>query len=363
MNIECVKEKLLNALNKAERVVGKNMNLPILGFIILETNKNFLIIKATNIELGIEIKIPAKIEVEGVVAIPSGVLTSLLTNTTGKSVSLKLEGDLLNVSLDNNKSSIKTTNSDDFPDLPKVDGSNFKIKIKDLINGFKSVWYSASVSGVKPELSSVYLYTEDGKINFVSTDGFRLAEKSLKTKNSSFEGILIPSKNITEIIRIFDDMDEDIEIISNKNQISFLLDNVYLTSRVVDGNFPDYKQLLPKESLTEVVILKQDLLSFLKIANIFSGKFNHITFNINPQERYFKIYSKNTDIGENFSNIDATLSGESVEISFNYKYILDCLQSIETDSLVMKFNGSGKPLVIKSIPDKGFTYLVMPVNK
>jgi len=164
-------------------------------------------------------------------------------------------------------------------------------------------------------------------------------------------------------MRIFDDVDDDIKIYLIKNQIAFEYDNIYLTSRVIDGNFPDYQQLIPKEFTTEITLLKDDFMNSLKVSNLFSDKFNKITLSIKTEKKVFEIVSKNKDVGENITKVDCVLSGDDVEISFNQKYIMDCFQSINSDSLVLRFNGLNKPLVIKSTPDTGFTYLVMPMNK
>lgn len=149
----------------------------------------------------------------------------------------------------------------------------------------------------------------------------------------------------------------------SKNQIAFNGGGVYLTSRVVDGIFPDYKQIIPKNSNTQVIVLKQDLLNALKIANIFSDKFNQTTFSINPSEKIFEIQSKNNDVGENNSIVTATLSGDEVVANFNYKYIVESFNSIHADSVSLDLSGNNKPMIIKPISDASFMYLVMPMNR
>jgi DNA polymerase-3 subunit beta len=149
----------------------------------------------------------------------------------------------------------------------------------------------------------------------------------------------------------------------NKNQISFSSDNIYLTSRIIDGIFPDYRQIIPKDSTTDVVVLKQDLLNALKLTNIFSDKFNQVSLRISPKEKVFELSSSSNDIGENKTNLDAVLNGETVELGFNYKYFLDCFQSITTDSVSIKLSGASKPIVISPISDLSFTYLIMPMNR
>src|SRR4029078_7500013 len=144
---------------------------------------------------------------------------------------------------------------------------------------------------------------------------------------------------------------------------AFSYQDVYITSRVIDGVFPDYKQIIPKVVKTEVTLLKQDLVSGLKISNIFSDKFSQVIFNVLPKEKILKITTKNIDIGENVNNIDAVIKGDDLTISFNYKYIIDCFQSLDSDSITLCFSDTNKPMIIKGVSDKSFLYLVMPMNK
>jgi len=367
MYIEIIKEKLQFAVSKAEKITGKNLTLPVLNNLLLKTDNGILKVIATNLDLGIEINVSVNIKEEGEVVVPGGLLNSLISSDF-KSSKITLEtkeNNNLHFLSDNNSTLIKTQPNEDFPSIPRLkDANSFTINSKKLIKGLKSVWYSSSTSNIKPELSSVLIYPDGSNIVFVATDSFRLAEKKVVLDSPvEFEQILIPFKNIPEIMRIFDDVDDDIKIYLIKNQIAFEYDNIYLTSRVIDGNFPDYQQLIPKEFTTEITLLKDDFMNSLKVSNLFSDKFNKITLSIKTEKKVFEIVSKNKDVGENITKVDCVLSGDDVEISFNQKYIMDCFQSINSDSLVLRFNGLNKPLVIKSTPDTGFTYLVMPMNK
>jgi len=366
MKIECVKEKLHLAVSKAEKVIGKNINLPVLSCLLLETKGNNLIIRSTNLDLGLEISIPVKVEEKGKVAVPANVISSFLNNLNEeKNIFLETTESVLKIYTQTSEANIKTLPSDDFPTIPVVDSEKvIKINAKDLVNGIKSVIYSSSLSSVKPELSSVYIYTNDNSLVFVATDSFRLAEKVIKTRKSlDLNNLLIPFKNALDILKIIDNTDAEIEINSTKNQISFLFGGVYLVSRVIDGVFPDYKQILPKEEKTRVVVLKQDLINSLKISNIFSDNFNQMNISVKKDEKNIKIKTKNNNVGENTNKINADIDGDDVEVNFNYKYIADCLSSIVSDSIAMSFNGINKPLVLRGVSDKTFTYLVMPMNR
>ncbi len=366
MKIECVKEKLHIAISKAEKIVGKNINLPVLSCLLLETKGNNLIIRANNLDLGLEISVPVKVEEGGKVAVPANIISGFLNNLNDdKNIFLETTDNLLKIFTTSSEAKIKTFSTEDFPTVPMVDNEkNYKINSKDLINGIKSVIYSSSLSSVKPELSSVYIYTNDDNLVFVATDSFRLAEKTIKTRKIiDLNNVLIPFKNASDILKIIDNIDVDIEINSTKNQISFNFNGTYVVSRVIDGTFPDYKQILPKEEKTKVVLLKQDLINSLKISNVFSDNFNQMNISVKKGEKTIKVKTKNNNIGENINKIEANIEGEDIEVNFNYKYITDCLNSITSDSVTLFFNGINKPLVIKGTSDRTFTYLVMPMNR
>ncbi len=365
MKFECQIEKIKSALTSVERITGKNLTLPVLSSILWVASGKTLKLRATNLNIGIEIEIPAKIEKEGTVAVRGDVVSSLFSTIQGDSlVSFELVNSNMQMKTKSNNIILKSTSHEDFPTIPTVEGEKLTISSKKFIEGIRAVYYSASVSEIKPEIGSVYIYPHDDTLVFVATDSFRLAEKKVKIKQRlSFGGILIPFKNTAEIIKIFDGVDEDLNITIQKNQISFKTSSIYLTSRVVDGTFPDYKQIIPKDSSTQATVLKQDFIASLKTSNIFSDKFNQITITIKPKEKIFELEAKNTDIGENTTFVSGALSGENVSANFNYKYIIDCFQSIPADSLSLELNGNSKPMIIRPVGDGSFMYLVMPMNR
>lgn len=365
MKVECEIDKIKNGILLAEKITGKNLTLPVLSSILLEATNKSLKLKAMNLSLGIEIEIPAKILEEGTLAISGNSLASVFSNIIQKE-NIILEGEEGNLLIKTKKNKIKLKGMpyEDFPTIPVVAGDSFEIESKKIIEGIKSVYYSASVSDIKPEISSVYVYSKESDLVFVSTDSFRLAEKKIKLKKSIENfNVLIPFKNIAEIMRVIGENNQNINICFNKNQISFSLDNIYLTSRIIDGIYPDYRQIIPKESKTEVVLLKQDLLNALKISNIFSDKFNQLNLSINTKDKIFEFSSSNNDVGENKTYLDAVLKGEDINLSFNYKYFLDAFASLSTDSVSIKLDGPQKPMVINSVSDNSFTYLIMPMNR
>jgi DNA polymerase III subunit beta len=366
MKIECVKSKLTEVVNKTERVVGKNLTLPILSCLLLEVKNNLLTIHSTNLDLGVKVSIPVRVLKDGLVAVPGNIFHSFISQLPGEgNVTLEVVEKNLEVKTAHIKTIIKTFNPEDFPIIPSVsDPNSLKVSAKDFVKGLRSVWYSSATSSMKPELSSVYIHQTDNGVVFAATDSFRLAEKKIIVKNlRDFNPILIPFRNTAEIIRVFEEIDDPIELHISKGQISINHNNIYLVSRVVDGSFPDYEQIIPKDFKTEVTVLKQDLLNALKISTVFSDNFNQVNIKVVPSKKSFEIKTENANIGRNVISIESVVKGEELGINFNHKYIIDCFQSIEADSVTLGFNGQHKAVVIKGVGDRSFTYLVMPMNR
>ena len=230
MKIECLKDKLLNILNKASKISSsKNLNLPILNCLILEGKSNKLTVKSTNLEIGVILNMPAKVEKEGIVAVQGDILNNLIS-TLSDSKNLKIEslGEQLKIISEKSETSIKTKDHEDFPTIPQMKPESFNISVESFISGLKSVWYSCATSSIKPELSSVLFYNDGGQMIFAATDSFRLAESRLKVKvKKDFGQVLVPFKNALEIVRILEDKDGEISVGLEKNQISLSTENIY----------------------------------------------------------------------------------------------------------------------------------------
>lgn len=367
MNLEINREKLSKAIQKSEKISSKNSTLPVLSCILLQSGNGVLKIKSTNLDLGLIVTIPVKDAPEAEILVPAAVLNSFIQNLpkSDNTVNLEHKESTLSVTSKSTETRINTQPIDDFPSIPDVKSpKTFKINSKDLIKGLNSVWFSTAISSVKPELSSVYIYSSENDLIFVSTDSFRLSEKKVHTKNTGdFESLLIPYKNAVEIIRIFDDIDEEVTLFFEDDQLVIQSEEIHLVSRVIDGNFPDYKQIIPKEVKTEVQVLKEDFIQGLKLSNIFSDNFNQVIFSIMPNDGIFEIQSNSKDVGETKNSIKTKATGDNIKISFNSKYISDCFSSIKSESVSLKFNGSDRPMIIQGVDDDGFMYLVMPMNR
>lgn len=367
MKITCEKKDLVEALLITEKITGTNPTLPILNCVLLIVKDNILTIRSTNLELGIEVYIPIKSKEDGIIAVPGHIFYNTIQNTQDSEINIETQKETILIQTKHSKTVLNTQLYDDFPSLPIVqNNSTYTLKSESIVKGVESVIYSASHSTIKPELSSVYVYEHDKKIFFVSTDSFRLAEKTIqiKEKNTLNQAFLLPLRNANEILRVLNQINNiDVIIKVDNNQISFECKNIFITSRIIDGVFPDYKQIIPKDYISEVIVLKRDLLNLFKKINIFSDKFGQISIDIQPKSKIFTIHTNNSVIGKTSDSIDAVIKGESLTMSFNYRYIYDCLNSINSDSITLLFTGIGKPLIVKGVSDESFIYLVMPMNK
>lgn len=365
MKFEIHTDSLRNAVSTAVRFTEKKANLPVLGSILLSAEGGRLLLRATNLECGVEISTAAKITEDGIVAVPAAVLSGFLSNARGKIVKANLVGDVLKLEAEHTSASIRTLPHEDFPVLPRVSAEqSFLVKSQDLTKLIRSVAYCASVSSIKPELQSVMVFGEAGKLYAVATDSFRLAEKSVPLRSKgSVPQLLVPARNAAELMRIVDSVSGDVELYYSEHQLSVQTDGVYYTSRLLDGTFPNYKQIIPKTFATEVVVLREEMGTALKSLSVFADKFAQITVGIEPAQKALVLTSRNPDVGEQINTLQATISGEGASMSFNGRYLADSLQAVVGDSVRIHSNGSGKAILIKDASDDSFFYLVMPMNR
>lgn len=365
MKFETSIEQFSAAVATAARFSERRPNLPVLASILIVAESGRLLLRATNLECGIEITTPAKVSENGIIAVPATVLSGFIANAKGKSITGEVKGELFRVETERASASIKTIPHEDFPILPKVSAErSFIEKSSDLAKAIRSVVYCASTSAVKPELQSILLYGEGGKLTAVATDSFRLSEKTVTLRaGGSVPQLLLPAKNATELMRILDGASGEVEVYYNDNQLSTHVDNTYYTSRIIDGSFPNYQQIVPKSFTTEAVVLREDMSSALKSLSIFADKFSQISLTISPDTKSILLTSRNPDVGEQTSTIRATISGEELTMSFNSRYLADSLQAISGESIRIHANGAGKPILIKDAVDESFFYLAMPMNR
>ena len=365
MKITCLKNHLKEAIFLCEKITGKNLSLPILSNILISTNDRNLKLTATNLEIGIEVEIPAKVEKKGKVAVPANIISGFISNVSGEeNITLESQNNNLLLSVFNSSTLIKGQQVDDFPIIPQIgDRKEIEISANDFILGLKSVNYASSVSNIKPEIASIYVCSgKNTPLTFVATDSFRLAEKKFNYSFPELGSLLVPFRTVAETLRIFEGREGKIKLSTDKNQISIELDNIKFISRLTEGIFPDYQQIIPQKFTADVIVDKNIFTNSLKTASIFSGKLNELTIIVGSDKGSMTLKTSSADVGEHTAKIQAKATGEELKMAFNYKYIADCLPHIPSLKILLRFVGEGKPLLITGSEDTTFQYLVMPMN-
>src|SRR3989344_1002144 len=257
MKITVNQKNLKKAINLVERVVSKNTSLPILNNILLKTENGRLKVSATNLEIGVNYIIGAKIEEIGQIAVPARIISDFIGNTVDDKVLLTTKNNILSINSEKYKTQILGFDAKDFPIIPKIKSKPLAIiPVKLLKNSFLTVLDSVAVSETRPELAGIYMDFNNEKIVFAATDSFRLTEKRVDFKNFSNQSFIIPRNTVIELIRIANELEGDLSFNASDNQISFSNDDFEMVSRIIDGNYPDYKKIIPEKFISRLLVKK-----------------------------------------------------------------------------------------------------------
>ncbi len=363
MKIECIKDKLAEAVNRAEKVAGKNPTLPVLSGLHLKTNKNTLTIRSTNLDLGISTSIAVKTIEPGEVVVPAHTLNSFLSSLSKeKTISLSVKGQNLHVATENTETTIKTLNHEEFPIIPETKkGTVLKINTQEFKQKLQQVVFAASNNESRPVLTGVFLFVKDLKLYLVSTDGSRLSENIINNVNK--EGsLLVPSSAINNLIKTIADEDEEISIIIDNQQVCFEFNDTKFICRLLEDKYPQYQNLIPKSFTSKARVNKVEFINMVKIANLFAKESaRSITIDLDPQNQEIKINSLTSQIGENTSKAKAEIKG-SGQITLNSKFLMEALNSIQGTVVDFCFNSKTEPILIKDTTDRDYTHIIMPLK-
>lgn len=366
MKFSTLKEKILEAVQVAERLVGKKESLPVLSCILIEADTSVRI-RATNLEAGVAITIPCSVEEKGVVAVSASVLSQTLRSINGDKLTISTEEGNIRIESKGTRTLIKALPHEEFPAFSTDNTEKGVSVLRDhLVRGIQHVLYSASSSMIRPELGSVCISIREGSVTCVATDSFRLAERIFSGNSMDAGGdveILVPLKHAVELVHVLEHAPEEVVLAMNESQLVVSAGNTRFVSRVVDGTFPNYREVIPKSFSTEATMLKNDFADMLRKARVFSGADQHVGLHIYPKKKICSATAQSANVGEMSDTLEAALTGEDLDVNFHIGYLGDCLSSIESDSITLYFAGIGRPLVIKGVSDPNFTYLVMPLNR
>ncbi len=374
MKITTLQENLKNGLNIVSHIAGKNINLPILNNVMIKAEKGNINLITTDLEIGVVSAIRGKVEKEGVFTVDSKVIADYISLLDNKKVDIEKKEKNLLVKCDNYKTTINGQAADDFPLIPQVDkNSCFKAKIDEFKDALSQVIFAVSANETKIELSGVFFYFTKEMLVMAATDSYRLAEKTVKITSDIKEEkkVIIPAKTLLELIRIVsmvrkEDLSDDNEIsfYLSDSQIVFNVGSTDLVSRVIEGQYPDYKQIVPADSKTEVNINRQELLRAVKASAIFSKSgINDINLDFPAKKNKVIISSTSSQTGENIVELDANVRGEDNGIVVNYRYLLDGLNNINSENVILKIVNSNTPCILNPESEDAYLYIIMPIKQ
>ena len=372
MKITLLKNYLKKALHQLSRIAKPNVNLPALESVYLKAEKGELTLKATNLEVGVEITIPCSIDKNGEVAVPLKILSNVIDTINDEKINILKKNDGIKIDTKLAKTNINGINVKEFPIIPKIKKGEFaKINSNLISKSIDQVIPAIAISNIRPDLASVYLKKGKDDLRFVSTDGFRLAEKVVSKENAAIdegnevESVIIPSQSAHEIMHIFKEIDEEAVILIDDNQIAIKTENIYFVSRIIDGNYPDYSQIIPKEFKIEGSLDKAKLVKSIKLVSLFaSDDSSEIKFTFDDKNTNLNLEAKSSKIGEGKRDVKIDIKGGKVEILLNYRYLIDGVNSIKSDNIKFFLNDSSSPLLIKSSDKKeDYLYLLSPIKK
>lgn len=368
MKFTITTNKLKKVIALASHLCGNNLTLPILNNILLSLEKNILEVSSTNLEMGLSIALPVKSEREGKIAIPGKILNDFISALPEGEVKIEEKDLQLQITSKGFRAKILGQDPKEFPIIPKVKESPLiTLSVFDLISGFSRVNHIVSPSDSRVEISGILFKTEKKTLKLVGTDSIRLAEKTItlpeEVKKTT---IIIPQRTSQEVDYVFSNNPGEVGIAIDPSQIAFDLKptdpldpKITLVSRLIDGQYPEYEEIIPKEIKDKVIIDKEDFQKKIKIASLFSSRIQDVKLKIDPPKKIL-ISAASSEVGETTSSVEAKVEGEPLEIVFNWKYLLDGLSVIDSSEVFFGVNETTSPAILRPVGDQTYLYVLMP---
>lgn len=362
MKLQVTQENLAKALNTVARVANTRNTLPILSNVIIKTIGNRVSIAATNLDIAITHLIGSKVSEEGAITVPARLMQDFVSSLPSGIIELSLDDYRLRINADKYNSVINGVSAEEFPVMPAISkGKTWSISAPLLKQGLQQVVIAASTDEARPTLTGVYMHTHGGKLYIVATDSYRLAEKELTRTNEEID-LLIPASAMHDLQRIISDFNEDIEVVHDDQQVLFRAGNVELVTRLIEGNYPDYRKLIPKQFATAATLKRADFVNITKVSSLFARESaGSITIHVDEAERLVSIRSVASQLGENTATATAGAKG-SGDITLNSRYLLDALGVLSGENISFNFNGKLEPCILKDNKDSSYTHVIMPLK-
>ncbi len=372
MKVTCLQENLARGLGIVGRAVALRSTLPITSNVLISTEHGRIKLAATNLDIALSCWIGGQIEEEGAITVPSRLLTDFVNSLPAEKISMTLSPRSKQVKLvcARNEATIGGMDADDFPPIPAVEGDTLEIDAKMLREAITQVVFCAATDDSRPILTGVDIVVEGDTLTLAAADGFRLAVRTLKLKKKVAERqeVIVPSKALSELNRLLQDQEDPIQVTfnPNKTQVLFKLKDVELVAQLIQGTFPDYSRLIPKEWGSRAVVEVRDFLQETKIASIFARDGSgivRITFQNGEDGSpgQMTVAARAEEIGDNTGALDAAVEGEPAKIAFNGKYLQEVLQVLDGGRLSLETTSPKQPGVIRPIDNDNYVHVVMPM--
>jgi DNA polymerase-3 subunit beta len=370
MIFTCLQENLSKGLSTVGKAISAKNPLPILANVLIVAEDGRLKLTASNMETSISLYVGASVEEEGAITIPAKLFNEFINNLSPNTLTAELKENILHISTERTKSKFNGVDASSYPALPEFKETSVFIEVeaKDFAGAVMAVAFSAASDESRPVLTGILLQLKGDLLILASADGYRLSEKTMKIKNGNVEDftVLIPARTLVEVARIFGSIGEKLKISVNKedNLALFESEGTTVSTRIIDGAFPDYKKLIPAESAHKAEFYTNDLLEAVKLTSVFAkSSENHspIKVQVDP-EGYIKLTSSSSEAGENDTKVEATVEGDGLEVVFNSKFLLDFLNNIKADRLIFTSNGNLTPGVVRAPETEDYVHLIMPIR-
>lgn len=363
MKLTVTQENLNRALQVVGRVASGKTPLPILNNILFRTDKNRLLLAATNLELAITQHVGSKIEQEGSITIPARLTSEFIANLPKGNVELRVEGTKMHITCGAYTSTINGMAPDEFPELPAiVEKQVVVVPVPDIKRAIQQTVVVASGDDTRPVLTGVYCHSFEGNIYFAATDGYRLAERQLVPTKQNVSAI-IPVTALNDVLRVVNDELAEVKLVFDDNQVRILLDDIEITSRLIDGTFPDYRTLIPKQSEIAVTLPKDEFARITKVASLFAREAGgSVTLKAGAKNGKLSIHSVASQLGENTSEAEAEITADG-QVTLNSRYLLEGLGCLDSKRVTFHFSGKLSPCVLTTAGDKAdYQHIIMPLK-
>ncbi len=374
MRVSCLQENLAKGLSIVSRAVATRSTLPVLSNILLATDQSRLKLSATNLEISINCWIGAQVAQEGATTVPARLLSDLVSSLPPGRIDLELitRTQTLNLKSGRFEANIKGIDAQEFP-IIIVPEENERIHVEAelLRQVIDQVAFAAATDESRPVLTGVLMEAISDKLTLVAADSYRLSVRSIPLEGGPQQplSVIIPARALQELRRIGAESDSPVEILisPNRNQVFFHMQDVDLVSQLIEGTFPDYKQIIPKSYNTRTTVNTQDFLKAVRMAFIFARDSANITrLQISPgsgvRPDRLIIMASSPEHGDNVSELDVTIEGAQLEIAFNARYLMDVLGVIDTAQVVLETRDLSSPGVIRPVGGGDFTHIIMPLH-